>query len=468
MTAPVSLHLQSLGCARNDVDSEELAGQFAAAGFTLVAEPDAADVIVVNTCGFIDAAKKDSVDTLLAAAEYKQAGSARAVVAVGCMAERYGAELAEALPEADAVLGFDAYPEIADRVRAILAGDRVPAHVPRDRRLTLVPVSEKRPWLEPAPHDGPASGPRMPRKRLDGGPYAPLKIASGCDRRCSFCSIPSFRGSYRSRPGADVLAEAAWLVSTGVREVMLVSENTTAYGKDFRDMRALEGLVRALGDVEGLARVRLSYLQPAELRDTLLAAMAETPNVVPYLDLSFQHASPAVLRRMKRYGSPDVFLGLLARGRAAMPEAGARSNVIVGFPGETEQELALLKDFLVDADLDAVGVFGYSNEEGTAAYDLPGQLDQAEIDARVSDVAALVDELVAAKAESRIGSRVDVLVESAATAADTVGRAAHQGPEVDGVVVLRGAGSYRAGDIVPAVVVGSSGADLVAEEERHE
>ncbi len=466
MSAPVSLHLQSLGCARNDVDSEELAGQFAAAGFTLVAEPGAADVIVVNTCGFIEAAKKDSIDTLLAAAEYKQAGSARAVVAVGCLAERYGAELGHALPEADAVLGFDAYPGLADRIRDILAGVPVDSHVPQDRRLRLVPVSEPRAWLEPPAHAGPASGPRPPRRRLDDSPYAPLKIASGCDRRCSFCSIPSFRGSFRSRAGADILAEARWLVSTGVREVMLVSENTTAYGKDVRNMRALEDLLRALGEVEGLDRVRLSYLQPAEMRDTLLAAMAEAPNVVGYLDLSFQHAAPAVLRRMKRYGSPDIFLGLLERGRAAMPGTGARSNVIVGFPGETEADVAVLRDFLVAADLDAVGVFGYSDEEGTAAYDLPGHLDAAEIDARVAEVSALADELIAARAESRIGSRVEVLVEQAGS--EVVGRAGHQGPEVDGNAVLTGCGVCRVGDIVPGVVVGSSGADLVVEGERSE
>lgn len=460
----ISLHLQSLGCARNDVDSEELAGQFAAAGFALADEPDDADVIVVNTCGFIDAAKKDSIDTLLAAADLKHTGSVKAVVAVGCMAERYGSELAVALPEADAVLGFDTYPDLANRVRAILAGDRIPSHVPRDRRLTIVPVSTPGPWPDLPDDAGPASGPRARRHRLEAGPAAPLKIASGCDRRCSFCSIPTFRGAFRSRPMREIVDEARWLVSTGVREVMLVSENTTAYGKDHRNLRALEGLVRALGDVDGLEWVRLSYLQPAEMRDTLIEAMAEVNNVVGYFDLSFQHASPRILRAMKRYGSPEMFLSLLERGRAAMPGAGARSNFIVGFPGETEEDVELLKSFLIDARLDAAGVFGYSNEEGTAAYSSDGQLDQAEIDARVSDLSALVDQLTEDRAADRIGTRVSVLVEESET--DVVGRAEHQGPEVDGSVILtRASAQRRPGDLVRGVVVDTMGADLVVQGE---
>ncbi len=463
MTGPVPLHLRSLGCARNDVDSEELAGQFAAAGFELVSDADSAEVIVVNTCGFIDAAKQDSINTVLEAADYKESGTAKAVIAVGCLAERYGTELAEILPEADAVLGFDAYDGIAATVNAILAGDTVPSHVPADRRLRLVPAASEHSWSDSAAVAGPASGPRLTRRRLGNGPYAPVKIASGCDRRCTFCSIPSFRGSFRSRPGSEIVEEARWLVSTGVREIMLVSENTTAYGKDARNIRALEDLLPALAEIDGLEWVRLSYLQPAEMRDSLFAAMAETPNVVGYLDLSFQHASPAVLKRMKRYGSPEMFLNLLERGRIAMPGAGARSNVIVGFPGESEEDLDLLKGFLAEADLDAVGVFGYSNEEGTPAFALPGQLDQAEINARVADVSAFVDELMTATAESRIGSRVEVLVEE--TGPETVGRASHQGPEVDGTSTVAGGHACSIGDIVMGTVVDTLGADLIVEKE---
>jgi MiaB/RimO family radical SAM methylthiotransferase len=247
-----------------------------------------------------------------------------------------------------------------------------------------------------------------------------------------------------------------------VREVMLVSENTTAYGKDVRDLRALEKLIAALGEIEGLDWVRLSYLQPAEMRDTLIAAMASTPNVVPYADLSFQHAAPAVLKAMKRYGSPEVFLGLLDRVRAAMPDVGARSNVIVGFPGETEPDIEILKQFLVDARLDAVGVFGYSNEEGTAAYEYRGQLDEAEIAARVAEVSALVDVLNEEVAADRVGRGVRVLIEQVESG--VTGRAAHQGPEVDGTVVLTDpTGEHRIGDFVDGLVVGAEGVDLIVE-----
>ena len=313
----------TLGCARNEVDSEELAARLEDGGFRLVSEPEDADAVMVNTCGFVEAAKKDSVDTLLAAADLKAGGRPQAVVAVGCLAERYGNELADSLPEADAVLGFDDYTDVAERLQAILAGERHQAHVPRDRRalLPLAPVARQRAAAAVAiPGHGssadltvraPASGPRSFRRRLDGGPSAPLKIASGCDRRCTFCAIPAFRGAYVSRTPAEVVAEARWLVEQGVREVFLVSENSSSYGKDLGDIRALEGLLGDLAEVDGLDWVRVSYLQPAEMRPGLVEAMTSLPKVVPYFDLSFQHAAPGVLRRMRRFGDPDSFLELI-------------------------------------------------------------------------------------------------------------------------------------------------------------
>ena len=274
--------LLTLGCARNDVDSEELAARLEADGFRLVDDAADADTVVVNTCGFVEAAKKDSVDALLEASELKGSGTTKAVVAVGCMAERYGNELAESLPEADAVLGFDDYPDIADRLRSILAGEQHPAHAPQDRRplLPISPVERAEGTNGSAPslpgHAqsapdlpaglAPASGPRAVRRRLGSGPMAPLKLASGCDRRCSFCAIPSFRGSFVSRRPTEVLDEARWLAGEGVREVFLVSENSTSYGKDLGDLRLLETLLPELAAVDGVDRVRVSYLQPAETR----------------------------------------------------------------------------------------------------------------------------------------------------------------------------------------------------------
>jgi ribosomal protein S12 methylthiotransferase len=473
----VTVALVTLGCARNDVDSEELAGRLAADGFRLVDDPEDAATVVVNTCGFVEAAKKDSVDTLLAAADLKESGGAKAVVAVGCLAERYGKELADSLPEADAVLGFDDYPDIAARLRSILAGDVQHPHTPQDRRklLPISPADREASGVSVPGHGldelgthAPASGPRAVRRRLTGGPMAPLKLASGCDRRCSFCAIPSFRGSFVSRRPHDVLAEARWLAEEGVREVFLVSENSTSYGKDLGDLRLLETLLPELAAVDGIERVRVSYLQPAETRPGLVEAIAATPGVSPYFDLSFQHASASVLRRMRRFGDPDSFLALLGRVRDLAPEAGVRSNVIVGFPGETDEDLRTLCDFLVAARLDVTGVFGYSDEDGTEAEGFDGKLDDDEIRGRVEHVTDLVEQLTADRAAERVGELVDVLVESVEDGPDgraVEGRADHQGPEVDGTTRLP-SGSYAVGDLVPATVVASEGADLVAEARR--
>ncbi len=463
----------TLGCARNDVDSEELAGRLEAGGFRLVDEPEDAETVVVNTCGFVEAAKKDSVDTLLAAADLKETGAAKAVVAVGCLAERYGADLAESLPEADAVLSFDDYPDIAARLRTILAGEQHHPHTPQDRRR-LLPISPAArdstvvvvPGHGTAPDlpagAAPASGPRPVRRRLDGGPMAPLKLASGCDRRCTFCAIPSFRGSFVSRRPTDLLDEARWLAGQDVRELFLVSENSTSYGKDLGDLRLLETLLPELAAVDGIERVRVSYLQPAETRPGLVSALASTPGVAPYFDLSFQHASNAVLRRMRRFGDPESFLDLIGQVRAQAPLAGIRSNVIVGFPGETDDDLAILCDFLVAARLDVVGVFGYSDEDGTEAASYDGKLDDDEIRDRTEHVTDLVEQLTTERAADRIGEEVEVLVETVDD--ETVsGRAAHQGPEVDGCTHLLRRGP-KVGDLVRAVVFDSEGVDLHARE----
>ncbi|MGB8652113.1 MAG: 30S ribosomal protein S12 methylthiotransferase RimO [Mycobacteriales bacterium] len=448
------LSLVTLGCARNEVDSEELAGRLDAAGWELT--DDGADVVVVNTCGFVESAKKDSIDTLLAAAD-----TGAKVVAVGCLAERYGKELAEQLPEADAVLGFDSYADLSSHLQAVLDGAHLPSHTPGDRRtlLPISPVERQQPAAADVGIPGHAGGPTVLRKRLDDAPVAPLKLASGCDRRCAFCAIPSFRGAFVSRRPSDVVAEARWLADHGVKELVLVSENSTSYGKDLGDLKLLEALLPELATV--VPRVRLSYLQPAEMRPSLVQVLTSTPGVVPYFDMSFQHSSPTVLRRMRRFGGTDSFLALLEQVRDAVPAAGVRSNVIVGFPGETEADVEELERFLVAARLDAIGVFGYSDEDGTEAADLPGHLPQDVVDARVARLTALAEELTAQRAEERLGEVVEVLVESV-DGEVAEGRAAHQAPEVDGSTTLYGAG-LRVGDLVRAVVTGSEGVDLVAE-----
>jgi ribosomal protein S12 methylthiotransferase len=451
--------LLTLGCARNEVDSEELAARLAADGWQVSTDGERADVVLVNTCGFVASAKQESIDTLLAAAD-----TGAKVVATGCMAERYGRELAASLPEADAVLGFDHYPDIAARLGDVLDGRTVESHVPRDRRtlLPLTPVERGSADVVVPGHLPAHLRESVLRKRLDSGPVAALKLASGCDRRCAFCAIPTFRGAFVSRTPEEVLAEAEWLARSGVRELVLVSENSTSYGKDLGDPRLLEKLLPQLAAVPGIVRVRASYLQPAETRPGLVEVLATTPGVAPYFDLSFQHASEPVLRRMRRFGSTGRFLDLLAQVRGLAPDAGARSNVIVGFPGETRQDVEELVRFLEGARLDAVGVFGYSDEDGTEAATLPGKVRADTVHRRYQKIADLVEQLCAQRAADRVGTIVEVLVD-AVTPDGVEGRAAHQAPEVDGATTLVGGDvEVRSGDLVTALVTGSDGVDLVA------
>jgi ribosomal protein S12 methylthiotransferase len=453
--------LVTLGCARNEVDSEELAARLEAGGWQVVADGESADVVMVNTCGFVEAAKRDSIEQLLAASDDN-----RPVVAVGCLAERYGEQLASELSEVT-VLGFDDYATIGARLDDVVAGKPLVPHTPRDRRtlLPLAPVDRSGRAVDVG-IPGHAGGPQaVLRRRLDDGPAAPLKLASGCDRRCAFCAIPSFRGSFVSRAPADVLAEAEWLATTGVRELVLVSENSTSYGKDLGDLRALEKLLPQLAAVEGIARVRVSYLQPAEMRPSLVEVMTGTRGVAAYFDLSFQHASEPLLRRMRRFGGTERFLELLDAIRSRIPTAGVRSNVIVGFPGETAADVAELERFLSAARLDAIGVFGYSDEDGTEAAGLGDKVAADVVAARVERLASLADELVGQRAEDRIGEAVEVLIESIGDGR-IEGRAEHQAPEVDGSVTLRdppaAAGDTSVGDVVLATVVETDGVDLVA------
>ncbi len=440
----------TLGCSRNEVDSEELAGRLAADGWTLVDDIESAEVALVNTCGFIESAKKDSIDALLEANSLKGHGQTRAVVAVGCMAERYGNELAEALPDTDAILSFDDYQDISARLQSIVAGNTHTPHIPRDRRA-LLPIA-------PADRVETRESSEFSRKRLGDAPWAPLKIASGCDRRCSFCAIPYFRGSFISRRPHEILDEARWLVANGVTELFLVSENTTSYGKDLGDLQLMEKMLPEIAAIEGVERVRLSYLQPAEMRPTLIQAMIATPKTVPYFDLSFQHSSPTVLRRMRRFGDNEKFLHLINQIRVLSPEAGIRSNFIVGFPGETQEDFDELARFITEAKLDAVGIFGYSDEDNTEALKIDGKIDEEVIAQRVETLSSLADEMVSLRAQARIGETIRVLIEDAEL---QEGRAAHQGPEVDGSTTFIGT-DFKAGQYVDAVVIDSMGADLVA------
>ena len=458
---PRTVALVTLGCARNETDSEELAGRLAADGWQLVSDPANAEIAVINTCGFIESAKKDSIDALIQAHSLKSNGVTKAVVAVGCMAERYGNELAEEMSETDAILSFDDYKDISTRLNTILDGGKITPHTPKDRRslLPIAPVDraqvrEERKLVEVNPIGS------VLRKRLDNAPIAPLKIASGCDRRCSFCAIPYFRGSFISRKPEEIIEEAKWLADTGVSELYLVSENTTSYGKDFGDLKLMEKLLPELSKISGVERIRLSYLQPAEVRPSLLQSMISVEKVVPYFDLSFQHANGDLLRSMRRFGDGEKFLHLISQIRALSPNAGIRSNFIVGFPGETDAQFMDLVEFLSQAQLDAIGVFGYSDEDNTEALSLDGKVSPEVISERVEELSTLVDELITQRSEMRIGEQIRVLIEDEA---EQEGRAEHQGPDVDGSTFIKSRNKYRVGEYADAVVSDVEGVDLIAQ-----
>lgn len=458
---PRTVALVTLGCARNETDSEELAGRLAADGWVLVSDPAKAEIAVINTCGFIESAKKDSVDALLEAHSLKGNGVTKAVVAVGCMAERYGNELASALPEADAILGFDDYQDISARLSTIIDGGKIKTHTPKDRR-TLLPIApaDRADKKAAAQIDSPSPLGTVLRKRLDNAPIAPLKIASGCDRRCSFCAIPYFRGSFVSRRPTEIIEEAKWLADNGVSEIYLVSENTTSYGKDFGDLKLMEKMLPDLSKIDGIKRIRLSYLQPAEVRPSLLQAIVSVDKVVPYFDLSFQHANGDLLRSMRRFGDGEKFLHLITQIRALNPEAGIRSNFIVGFPGESDAQFMDLIEFLTQAQLDAIGVFGYSDEDKTEGKTLENKVAPELITERVNELSTLVDELITQRAEARIGQKVSVLIEDET---EQEGRAEHQGPDVDGSTFIKSRNKYRVGEYVDAVVSDVLGVDLIAQ-----
>ncbi len=454
----------TLGCGRNDVDSENVGGLLGAGGFDVVDDPDQADAVLVNTCTFIAPAREESIEVVLdACAPATAAGEAhRPVVVMGCMAERYGDELAEAVPEAAAVVGFDRYGELADIVARALDGDAVPPAAD-----TPPATGERAPRGLPLLGTGPA-GPdapptaSFPLRTVPKGPWAYLKIAGGCDRVCTFCAIPSFRGRFASRALPELEAEVRWLVDQGVRELVCVSENTTSWGKDLPGGRRSQADLVAMFDaVEGLEVVRLMYLQPAEITPVLLDAMAASDTVVPYYDLSLQHAAAPVLDRMARSGSPERFLSLIDGIRRREPDAVFRSSFITGFPGETDEDVQTLIDFVDAAGLDWSGVFTYSPEDGTPAASMPDQVPTDEARARADAVTEVIEAVAQERADAFIGRTLDVMVESH-DPDGAVGRSYREAPETDGEIRVAGL-QTPVGRFAPVRITATDGIDLIAE-----
>jgi ribosomal protein S12 methylthiotransferase len=416
---PRTFWVETLGCPKNQVDSDKLAGTMLADGLVPATAPEGADLVVVNTCAFIEEARQESVDAILGLAERKPSGAD--LVVTGCLAERYGSDLVAALPEVDAVAGFG-----------------VPVTLgPTRRGDTRVPAFDLLNLPRPAPT----------------APWAYVKVAEGCDRACGFCAIPTFRGKQRSRSIASILAEVEGLADAGVREVVLVAQDLASFGRDQgRGRRRIVPLVRAVA--RRVDRVRLLYLYPSDLTDELIDAVCASG--VPYFDLSLQHASRGLLRRMRRWGDGDRFLRRIDDIRRRVPEAAFRSNFIVGYPGETEDDHDQLLSFLARADLDWAGLFAYSEEAGTLAARLDDKVDASLVGERLAELGELQDGITARRRDALIGSVLEVLVD-----APGVARSHREAPEIDGIVWVPP--DVSVGELVKATITGAAGPDLEAE-----
>lgn len=437
----------TLGCPKNSVDSEGLGGLLSDGGHDLVEDPASADVVVVNTCGFIDPARRETVDEVLDLAELK-ADELRGLVLTGCLVARAADDLAESLPEVDALVDFAAYPQVSEIVGRVAAGD-VEQRVFGDPGTRFDPA-----WWDAAM----AAGPRV---RFGRAPWSYLKIAEGCDRGCTFCAIPLMRGKFRSRPAATIEREARHLVATGVSELSLVSQDSVMWGRDIGE-GDLAGLLRRLERIDGLRRVRLMYLHPQGVTDELVDTILSSEIVVDYFDLSLQHVSPSVLKRMGRWGGRARFERIIDKIRSADPLAGIRSTFIMGFPGEEDADAEQVAAFVEESDLDWIGVFAYSREEGTRSYSLDGRIPDAVVRERVETVAAAGELAMARRARALVGSELEVLAERLDLEHSMwVGRSSREAPEIDGEIRFFCDPAPAVGDYVSVRITGCEGADLV-------
>jgi ribosomal protein S12 methylthiotransferase len=433
--------LVSLGCPKNLVDGEVMLGRLRGAGYGLVADPREADVIVVNTCAFIETAKQESVDAILEMAREKETGRARRLVVTGCLTQRYDADLRREIPEIDATLGTGQVERIVEAVGGAATS-----------------LAQAEPGLPTWVYDH-----QQPRVLSTPPWLAYVKISEGCDYTCSFCIIPALRGRHRSRNVEDIVAEAKALADRGVREIVLVAQDSTRYGLDHGVRDGLAYLLRRLGRIDGLRWIRVMYAYPATLSDPILDAMASEEKVVKYVDIPLQHASESVLRRMKRPTGRGNLLGMVERIRERVPGVAVRTSFIVGFPGETEADFETLLRFVEAAQFDSVGVFAYSDEENTSSFDLPGRVPARVKQARRRKLMSLQKRISARKNRARVGERATVLVEGTHPDTDLLlrGRTAGQAPEIDGQVIVND-GAAEAGSFVTCEVTEAHPYDLVA------
>ena len=437
----------TLGCPKNAVDSEGIGGLLTAGGHEVVEEPEGAEVVVVNTCGFIDPARRETVEEVLDLADLKDA-ELKGLVLTGCLVARSADDLAESLPEVDALVDFAAYPRVAEIVEGVVSGG-----------LQQKVFGDPGTRFDPAWWDASiAAGPRL---RFGRTPWAYLKIAEGCDRGCTFCAIPLMRGKFRSRSLDVIEREARELAASGVSELSLVSQDSVMWGRDIGDER-LSDLLATLERVDGIRRIRLMYLHPQGVDEGLIDRILESEEVVDYFDLSLQHVSPAVLKRMGRWGGRDRFDQIIDRIRNADPAAGIRSTFILGFPGETDADAEEVQSFVAERDLDWIGVFAYSREEGTRSHDMTSQVPEAIVRERVEAVAAIAEITMSRRARTLVGTRLEVLADRLDVDDGMwVGRSQREAPEVDGEIRFSADDRLSVGDYVRVLVTESDGADLI-------
>ncbi|MGE0704318.1 MAG: 30S ribosomal protein S12 methylthiotransferase RimO [Vicinamibacterales bacterium] len=456
----MKIGLVSLGCPKNLVDSEVMLGFARDAGHEITQQAADADVVVVNTCAFIDAAKQESVDTILEMARLKQDGNCRRLIVTGCLAERYRDELRKEIPEIDAILGTGEIPEIVNAIDA-------PASANRAAPLAFfrsAPGAPDRMAPAPAP-PGYIYDIETPRVLATPKHYAYLKVGEGCDYTCAFCIIPTLRGGYRSRTPEAIVAEARKLTERGVKELVLISQDTTFYGIDRGERGALGRLLRTLNTIDGLEWIRLLYFYPTTIDDATLDAMADCERVCKYVDLPLQHASDPVLKRMRRPGTRRKYEALLDRIRTRIPGVALRTTFIVGFPGETESDVDALSDFVRAQHFENLGVFTYSHEEGTPAHAFDDDVPAAEKRSRRNHLMSLQKSLVRARQKSRVGQRVRAMVDGPSGEHDLVLRArlASQAPDIDGNAYLTDCdpSAFKAGDLLDVEIVGAREYDLL-------
>jgi ribosomal protein S12 methylthiotransferase len=434
-----TVRIITLGCAKNEVDSEEIAGVLANKGFRVNATAEFADVTVINTCGFLQAARDEGIATIRAAVKEKRSGKTGKVIVAGCLAQRMGKDIAKLAPGADAYVGV--------------------GHMERFDEIVELTMDSDDTFFEiPPPHHRWAS---IPTRARSGAPWsAYLKISEGCDHKCTFCTIPSFRGMHQSKPIERVESEAKHLARTGVREINLIAQDVTQYGYDLYKEFTLPKLLGRLNDVEGIEWIRLLYFYPNRLTDEVIDAMANLDKVLPYIDIPLQHVHPDVLRSMKRPWDGDRYLKILEKLRLAMPDCAIRTTFIVGFPGETERHFDYLLDWMKDATLDRVGAFMFSREAGTPAYDLPNQVPAKVKRSRYDRLMKTQQLISLEKNRSWIGKRIQVLIEQSADENWMSGRSFRDAPEIDGLVFVQG--TEQPGEIIETEVTDAEEYDLYA------